>query len=83
MCLFHYTRKKERALKWTKGIRKVMHVFLMSTCSKSLNLCPCLPGAVARLRPWLEEQCLQLEQLRQPRMTARMHEGCQHQLLGR
>lgn len=59
---------------------------LMPTCSEPLNPRPCLPGAVPRLRPWLEEYCLQLEQLRRPRMTAsapRMCEGCQYQRPGR
>lgn len=35
----------------------------MPTCSELLNPCSCPPSAVPRLRPWLEEYCLQLEQL--------------------
>lgn len=35
----------------------------MPTCSELLNPCSCPPSAVPRLRPWLGEYCLQLEQL--------------------
>lgn len=75
-------RKERENSEWAKRIRKMMPGSMMPTCSEPLNPCLCPPGAVPRLRPWLEEYCPQLEQLRRPRMsarTSRMHEGCQYQ----
>ena len=77
-------RKEREKSEWTKRIRKMMPGCLTPTRSEPLNPCPCLPGAVPRLRPWLEEYCLQLEQLRRPRMSSRaprMRESCPVEVL--
>lgn len=63
LCLFHYIGKKGRTPSGAKRIRKVVPGCLMPTYSELLNPCSCTPSAVPRLRPCLEEYCLQLEQL--------------------
>lgn len=51
-CFLVYFISQERK---AKGIRRMMAVPVGSTCSEDLTPCPHLPGAVLRLRPWLEE----------------------------